>query len=236
MPLRIQDFINRYPALNEPPPQTRPVATTREDDGFFPVFSGRFNSRASQRLPSVLIVGQDWGKVETGEDQNSTREDLDASNFEYFRSWLDCSGLSLEQIFFTNMFLFVHTGNQPGQVYSEMRRRYPDYRFACLNVFRDTIRDLGSKVIVVCGWEAIDALISSRDIAPGFPRHCDLITELTAQVDEEPFYVGRIGGLQITLFVCYHWSTRNRQVIERNADNLCRLWRLIGQNARGGNA
>ena len=89
MLLRIQDFINRYPALNEPPPQTRPVATTREDDGFFPVFSGRFNSQASQRLPSVLIVGQDWGKVETGEDQNSTREDLDASNFEYLRSWLD---------------------------------------------------------------------------------------------------------------------------------------------------
>jgi len=81
--LKIEEFIAEYPNLNRPPDQTQAVPITREDDGFFPVFCGRFNSEAAQGKPDVLIVGRDWGDAKTALNRDSPAENLDSSNFRY---------------------------------------------------------------------------------------------------------------------------------------------------------
>lgn len=173
MPIKIEEFVGRYPDLNTPPPQTQAVVTTREGDGFFPVFCGRFKSQAAQGKPDVLIVGRDWGDAKTALNRNSPAEDLDASNFRYLRSWLGFSELSVERIFFTNMYHFVHIGSHTGKEAAKafgIHEEHQQYVSACHNVLRDTIHELGFKVVVVCGLEAIGALRSCPYFAPTFPR------------------------------------------------------------------
>jgi hypothetical protein len=110
MLFKIEDLNRSYPDLLDTPAGTRAVATTRDDNGFFPVFRGQFDVGASEQVPDVMIVGQDWGDAVSAENKNSRAENLSDSNFTNLNRWLGFSGLSLRQIFFTNLFLFVHSG------------------------------------------------------------------------------------------------------------------------------
>jgi uracil-DNA glycosylase len=231
MLLRIEDFIKTYPCLLNPPPNTRAVATTREDNGFFPVFSGQFISRVAQPLPDVVIVGQDWGDAATAEDKSFNAESFTDSNFTNLRKWLGFSGLSLGQIFFTNMFLFVHSGQHTGNAtvgaYSTMTK---EYRSACLNVLCDTIRFVKAKVVIICGRKALDALVLCPEVTPPFRKYEKLTSELE-DPSRWPFYIGQIADVQLKLFVCYHWSTNNRSANGfKKADQ---LWHSIGREAQG---
>jgi hypothetical protein len=233
MPIKIEEFLARYPDLKTPPPQTQAVVTTREDDGFFPVFCGRFRSQAAQGKPDVLIVGRDWGDAETALNRNSPPESLDDRIFRYLGSWLGFSELPVERFFFTNIYHFVHigshTGNEAAKVYEKIHEEHQQYVSACHNVLRDTIHELEIKVVVMCGLDAIRALRSCPYFAPTFPRLAPNLQEELLLQEQEPFYVGQIAGRQITLFVSYHWAAF---VLKANAEGLRRTWHSIGQRAK----
>src|SRR5262249_460489 len=123
---------------------------------------------------------------------------------------------------------------EAAKVFGEIHEEHQQYLFACHNVLRDAIQELGSKVVVVCGLEAIGALPSCPYFAPTFPRLAPKLQEELICQQQEPFYVGQIAGGLITLFVSYHWTARPAD-LEPNAEGLFMSWHSIGQCAQAGN-
>jgi tetratricopeptide (TPR) repeat protein len=103
MLFKIEDLNRLYPDLLDKSAGTRAVAKTRAENAFSPVFCRQFNVGVSKQVPDVMIVGQDLGDAVAAGNKDSTAEKLCDSNFTNLNRWHGFSGLSFEQIFFTNL-------------------------------------------------------------------------------------------------------------------------------------
>ena len=165
------------------------------DFGFFPLGSGILSEKKSQiekasiEEEGVMILGNDFGTV-TYLQSNCKNERED--NSKTITNLLQL-GLSLENTFFSNLYLGVRNDllHEGTTMTKRVKKLNEDYKQLCYNIFNVQLEMINPKTIICLGTEVGQALSEHSNLFKTFSRKYSTITNLYAD-DSKADYIIRV--------------------------------------------
>lgn len=178
--------------------------------GFFPVCSGTIDGSTELSDKSIMVVGQDFGKVADAEKAILHGEDIDRiSTWKQLRPMLKNLGIDENKCFYTNYLMGVRDSKSNMGASTGLRSK--EYVESCLTFFEYQVSFINPKVILFLGKVAYYLAQTGADINEKINRpYLDKIKDLLS--DKQLARV-KIGGVSIPCAFLIHPSQRKLNII-----------------------